>query len=779
MVITVVRTDPIGAGAMSPVRLRSVRVTCICMAALYLAIGYFYSLSQGNEDPLSFGNRLFFAGLYILLCAVSYVLPVSKHRYLPPILLFLVILSFTHGAFRGRACGLFVEAQAELLLLIPLVNTIFFQYVWLISLLDGAFILFVTISFFKDAGQYSLPYVLAAVVVTVSSYLVTRIMRRYAQRYESLFDHAHIGIASHQILWGEGKAPVDYRIEEVNKYFAELVGMKAKDLVGKTLKEVAPNIGPCWLEAYKRLATEEDEVHFEAHLQDVGKYLEVKAYRLEGNHFVTVFHDITDRKITEEARRSSREQLQTQTKLLETILDNAPINIWLTDPEGKPILVNRLYRENTGIGTNSPSITEEQLSTSRQLDLANLGEDSLQESEEVITFRDNSQRTLRVLRKRITDAEGNILGVLGIGLDITEQKHGEEELKRLTYHDSLTGLYNRRYGEMIMEELDESRQVPVSIIMIDVNGLKVVNDSLGHEQGDSLLQKAAQVLQQACREEDIVARWGGDEFLILMPGANEKVAARICEGIQSLSEQQSEKPIRLSMSAGYATKFNPAQKLSDVLKEAEDHMYRKKTKHAQISDSQLMHSLQQMLKERGLELEEQIEQIEFLALALGERIGLDDQQLEDLRLLAHYHDIGQVATSEHILGKPGPLSRTEREAMKRHAEIGYRIAMAFPKLAPVAEALLAHHEWWDGSGYPRGLKGLEIPLAARIITIVDAFVSMVNERPYRAPLGIDEAIGEIKARSGTQFQPDLVEVFSQLMEDPALRQRFTPDPKGQ
>jgi HD-GYP domain-containing protein (c-di-GMP phosphodiesterase class II) len=168
---------------------------------------------------------------------------------------------------------------------------------------------------------------------------------------------------------------------------------------------------------------------------------------------------------------------------------------------------------------------------------------------------------------------------------------------------------------------------------------------------------------------------------------------------------------------------------------------------------------------KSQETEEHAERIKNLAQMVGKEIGLPQEKLDELALLATLHDIGKVGIDEKILNKPGKLSKEEWKEMKKHPEIGYRIAMASPELMTVAEYILAHHERWDGKGYPRGLKGEEIPLLARIIAITDAYDAMMSDRPYRKAISKEEALAEIKANAGTQFDPKFAEFFVKLMSE--------------
>ncbi len=351
--------------------------------------------------------------------------------------------------------------------------------------------------------------------------------------------------------------------------------------------------------------------------------------------------------------------------------------------------------------------------------------------------------------------------------DIAERKRAEERLKYLSLHDPLTGLYNRTYFEQEMHRFEGDRYRPVSIIMSDVDGLKLVNDTLGHDAGDTLLVAAAAVVRDIFRKGDMVARIGGDEFAVLLPNCAEatvrRLAGRIGEAVAAYNGANPELP--LSVSIGFATGADPAQSLGEVFKEADNAMYREKLHRSQSARSSIVQTLMKAMEARDFITEGHADRLQELAAGLARSIGLPEGRLADMRLLAQFHDIGKVGIPDRILFKPGPLDPEERSEMRRHCEIGYRIAQAAPELTPIADRVLKHHESWDGSGYPLGLKGEEIPLECRILAIADAYDVMTSERPYRQAMPRGEALAELERCAGTQFDPGLVPVFIRHLEE--------------
>lgn len=357
------------------------------------------------------------------------------------------------------------------------------------------------------------------------------------------------------------------------------------------------------------------------------------------------------------------------------------------------------------------------------------------------------------------DAKENILGAIFVFRDIFQERMKKEAIIYLSYHDRLTELYNRAFFEEEANRLDTERQLPITLIMGDVNGLKMTNDVYGHREGDRLLKEIAQVLKESCRSEDLIARWGGDEFVILLPQTSGKVADEICRRIRRACNKASEGPSKLSISLGFATKETVDEDIMDVLKKAEDFMYKRKLLESKSLRSSIISSMKKTLFEKSYESEDHIERLNTLTKNIGRVMGLTENELNELELLSTLHDIGKVAINDAILMKPGELTDDEWLEIKKHPGIGYRIAQSAPELAQIAEYILSHHERWDGKGYPQGLRGEGIPLLARILSVVDAYDAMVRDQPYRKALSHQEAQAELLKNAGKQFDPKIVQIF--------------------
>ena len=350
--------------------------------------------------------------------------------------------------------------------------------------------------------------------------------------------------------------------------------------------------------------------------------------------------------------------------------------------------------------------------------------------------------------------------------EITDRRQTEELLLFQNFHDSLTSLYNRTFFEEELQRMDKRLSGSVGLIMLDLDGLKLINDTLGHDQGDVLLACAARILSVSFRSDDIVARIGGDEFAVLLNPADDATMQTACnrvrQKIEEFNSRQTQAPISLSI--GYAVADDPLVPMRELFQRADDNMYREKLHRRQSTRSAIVQTVMKLLEARDYITEGHADRLQAIVAKMGADLFFSVEKISDMRLLAQFHDIGKVGIPDSILLKPGPLTSGEKTEMQRHPEIGHRIAQSAPDLIPIAEWVLKHHEWWDGNGYPLGLSGEEIPLECRILAIADAYDAMTSDRPYRQALSHSAALAEICKCAGTQFDPNLVTKFTELYE---------------
>jgi diguanylate cyclase len=365
----------------------------------------------------------------------------------------------------------------------------------------------------------------------------------------------------------------------------------------------------------------------------------------------------------------------------------------------------------------------------------------------------------------IFDKDNNITGVVVVFRDYSEKWKRLKQIEYLNFHDDLTGLFNRRFFEEELLRLDVPRNLPISIIMADINGLKLINDSFGHLVGDEMLRKTASCLKEVCRGDEIIARLGGDEFGIILPQYNETQAEFIINRIKDSLKKERVYKFELSVSFGFGCKTKPEKSIQVALKESEDYMYRHKLFESSSMRSKTVELISQTLFEKnGRELLHS-KRVSRLCELFALKLGFDMDHVEFLKTTGLMHDIGKIAIEETVLNKKGKLTLDEYNEIKKHPEIGYRILCSVSEFSEAAIHVLQHHEKWDGTGYPQGLIGKEISLDARIITLSDAYDAMTRSRTYREVLTKDQAIVEIRKYLGTQFDPELGSVFIELISE--------------
>ncbi len=441
-------------------------------------------------------------------------------------------------------------------------------------------------------------------------------------------------MAVHEIILDESGVPEDYRFLMVNPSFERLTGLESAKILGKTCKEVLPDIETHWIERFGRVALSGEAIEFEEYSGALGRYYQVLAYQPYEGVFATIVTDITEKKLT------------------------------------------------------------------------------------------------------------------------------EKELQFRSDHDSLTGLFNRRHFDEELARRDDEGNYPLTLILVDIDDLKVINHVHGQKEGDKAIQKVANLLKETCCTEDcLIARTGGDEFTCLLTGEEEMQASVFIKRIKEKVTEKifvSGKPLSVSM--GFAVKKGPHQRIGDVFREAEKMLYKNKImlKRGSIGTVEM---IMQALREKNQRERIHADQVALICEEIGKEMCLSDDSRNELFTAAKLHDIGKIGVSEKILDKPDILTEEEYEIVKRHCESGYKILAPILELESVAMTILAHHERFDGKGYPYGIVGEKMPLHARIISVADTFSAMISERPYRDKFSPEEAKQEIMHCSGTQFDPVIVDAF--------------------
>lgn len=597
-------------------------------------------------------------------------------------------------------------------------------------------------------------------------------LRMSESKYRVLFKSLPVGVA---FVDGEG------RLAEMNATFLESMGSLAQThaaiaqwtLVHPDSTPMQPQDEP------STVAMRENRILSRTvGIVDTGetRWVNVTAapFRQQNYGAVLACTDITDRIVADRLLLGEKERLRitlesigdgviaTNSQGIVTLMNDVAASFtgWpVSEAVGRPLSqVFSIFNEATGEPAINP--VDKVLSTGSVVELAN---------HTVLRSRNGAVRYIADSAAPILDSSRNILGVIMVVRDVSEQKQKEKAQIYQSYHDVLTGLYNRSFFDEELKRLDQGRQMPISIIMGDVNGLKLTNDVFGHDEGDNLLKRIAAMLSISCRADDIIARTGGDEFCILLPKTTAQGAEEICQRIYNACASQHTDDVagalRLSISLGYATKESADRRLHSVLKTAEDSMYKRKLLESRGQHSSIVTTIRTTLNEKSHETEDHSYRLMNYARMVGMKAMLNSDQLSDLELLAVMHDIGKIAVDDAVLNKNGPLTDDEWDQIRKHPEMGYRIASASPELMTIANCILTHHERWDGKGYPQGLSGADIPLLSRILTIVDSYDAMTQNRVYRKALSRHAALSELRRYAGTQFDPELVDIFIQCIEE--------------
>ena len=354
----------------------------------------------------------------------------------------------------------------------------------------------------------------------------------------------------------------------------------------------------------------------------------------------------------------------------------------------------------------------------------------------------------------------------------------QAELEDIASRDDLTQLQNRRFFyDHLREELAQaaSHRKPLSIVMIDVDDLKAINDEFGHQVGDVVLRQFGRILNLRAREDHVTARIGGDEFAVIMPGSDrreaDEFAWRLWDELAASPVYENENAsIYLGVSVGSGGYPWGGTDLEEIIHWADAKLYANKLerkgfnqgRHKQ-TDQRLSSAVVEVLS-TALEIRDKMthshsRRVARMAAAVAKQLGLSQHEVLEIEYAAALHDIGKIGVADNILRKAEPLEPEEWKEMRRHSELGYEILKGIDFLSNAAEIVFAHHERYDGTGYPRGLVAEEIPLGSRVFAAVDAFDAMTSRRPYREAMGREAAALEVARNSGTQFDPQVVEAF--------------------
>ena len=509
------------------------------------------------------------------------------------------------------------------------------------------------------------------------------------------------------------------------------------------------------------------DVNFTLNISTKKKYIHAKAIITKNSlgkpsKVLGVIKDITELKKKEE-------ELMLAGNIFENSITNAPVPIMIHAEDGTVLNVSQTVTKLTHYTKSDiPTIfdwTEKAYGKNKDevLDfirkLYTLPE-TQHDGEFEVTTKDG--------RKLIWDFNSGVIGKLpdgravamSVATDVTEDRKKQKKITYISYHDSLTDLHNRRYYEDNLSKLDIPENYPLTIVMSDINGLKLINDAFGHGAGDELLISAANIISDSCRETDLIARIGGDEIIIAMPNTGGIEAEKIIEKINEEAKKVEVESMELSISFGFDTKNEISEDISEIYRSAEDLMYREKLLVIPSMRSGAIETILNTLNEKDENSEIHSRAVSNISEKIALAYGMDRLEVNEVKTAGLLHDIGKIIIPISIITKEGKLTTEEYDLIKGHSEIGFRILNSTHDMRNISNIVLNHHESTYGFGYPRGVKAEEIPVQSRIIAIADAFDAMTSKRTYREVCTNEQALDEIIRCSGTQFDPALAQVFA-------------------
>lgn len=339
-----------------------------------------------------------------------------------------------------------------------------------------------------------------------------------------------------------------------------------------------------------------------------------------------------------------------------------------------------------------------------------------------------------------------------------EVKHRHDRMKYLQEYDALTGLLSRKSIETEIQKYSGRGNI-LTVVILDINGLRILNDAYGHDVGDKIIREVSEAVRCVSDGYLCSGRWGSDEIIILLPFSVQKSVANFIDRVKEQIDNIRKNDYGITF--GWATSRHN-ESFDRLTQNAEENLYSNKILEKSNIRRMMIDSIMNTLHQKNPREEKHSVRVSMICEEIAKELGFSDYEVKRISLAALMHDVGKIVVDEKILNKPGKLSDEEWVSIKRHPEIGFKILSTSTDTIDIANSVLVHHERWDGKGYPKGIKGKEIPVAARIIAVADAYDAMTAYRTYRERMDCCEAVSEINRCSGTQFDPMVVEAFMKV-----------------
>ncbi len=600
-------------------------------------------------------------------------------------------------------------------------------------------------------------FIVAFLYLILNMWKKTEIVTDKNQLYQSLLNEMQQGLALHEIITDEQNNPIDYRYIGINPKFEKMLGIKEEDIIGKTVLELFPKTENIWIKEFGEVALTGKAKKIDDFFITTGKYYEVYVYSPKPRQFATIIYDVTDSK-------KSTKQLHEEKVLLETTLISVGDGVISTDKDQHISLMNNVAQLLTGYSFDEAKgkllqdifkpineITSQKCT--KEINNVFKKEQSYEFAENILLISKNGiEVPIEGIISPIKEIDNTLNGAVLVFRDFSERKKKQDEIEYLSLHDKLTGLYNRRFFDEECKRVDTKRNYPLSIVMADINGLKLLNDAYGHSTGDELLVAFADIMKEHIRADDIVARIGGDEFVLLLPSTTTREALQI---VNRMKEKMSKKTIcHIPISAAFGCETKKEEKISflNVYQQAEASMYKSKLKESDRIKKETLKLIIKQLHDKYPFEKEHAEEVANLCKKTGKALALNETEINTLEQLGFYHNIGNINNSIKTLQKDSDAS------MELHIETGYQILRSVNEYADISNYVLQHHEQWDGKGFPRGLQKEEIAIHTRILSIADSYDLMIRSKDKK-PISKEAAITKLVKSKGKEFDPHIVDVF--------------------